>query len=345
MKVLKNILKVIGIVIVALIIVSFFLPNKSHVERTTTMKADVSTVYNLVNDLKKWELWSPWHKLDPKMKLEYSAATEGKGAWYKWQSENKNVGNGSMTIIDSKTNEEILTQMHFGDMGNPNATFEFEKNGDGTKVTWTFDGNSDEVPFYMRPMCKYMSLMMDKFIGPDYEKGLKNLDSVSSAMPKSIAGKVVSVEEVNVPEKNCITLEGDCDVKDIAKTLGMMYGKIGQKMAENKLKMAGAPCAMYPGFDGKATHTKIVACVVTDKLCKAKCDAGMTFKVCKASKCVKAEYMGAYEGSGIAYEAIKNWAKENKKELIDQPWEEYANDPTTVKSPAEYLTNVYWMVK
>ena len=37
--------------------------------------------------------------------------------------------------------------------------------------------------------------------------------------------------------------------------------------------------------------------------------------------------------------------KENKKELTDQPWEEYANDPTTVKSSAEYLTNVYWMVK
>ncbi|MFM2224371.1 MAG: hypothetical protein RJA07_573 [Bacteroidota bacterium] len=179
MKLVLKILKWVGIVIVALLVISFFLPSTSHVERTYVVKASPPVVYALVNDLHKWETWSPWYEMDKKMKITYNEIPSGKGASYTWVSQNKNVGNGSMEIIDATSNE-IKTQMHFGDMGNPTATFKFEAVPEGTKVTWAFEGDCSENPFYLKPICRYFNLIMDKMIGPDFEKGLKNLDAVAS---------------------------------------------------------------------------------------------------------------------------------------------------------------------
>jgi effector-binding domain-containing protein len=309
------------------------------------MKANIATVYDLVNNLHKWEMWSPWHDLDPNMKIKYNEIESGKGAKYEWTSENKNVGNGAMEILDTKPNEEIFTQMHFGEMGNPTGKFTFTKDGEGTKVVWGFDGDCAEMPFYMIPMCRYFNLFMDKMLGPDFEKGLKRLDSVSLAMPKNNAGIIESISQVNVPDQNCITLAADCEVADIGKTLGELFGKIQQKIEDNKLEMAGAPCAMYPGFEPGKTHTKIIASIPTKTLCKAKCDAGMECLVCKASKCVKAKYLGPYENNSIAYQALIKYMAVNKLEMAGDPWEEYENDPMTEKDPSKYITNVYWPIK
>ncbi|MEY4876043.1 MAG: hypothetical protein RL708_1192 [Bacteroidota bacterium] len=346
MKTFLKVLKWIGIVIVGLIAISFLLPSKSHIERSLTMKADAATVYDLVNNLHKWEMWSPWHDMDPNMKIKYNEIESGKGAKYEWTSENRNVGNGSLEILDAKTNEEISTQMHFGEMGNPTAKFIFKTEKEGTKVTWAFDGDCEKMPFYMIPMCRYFNLFMDKMLGPDFEKGLKRLDSVSTSTPKIVEGKVETISEVEVPNQNCITLKGEAKMQDIGKTLGELYGKIQAKIAENKLTMAGPPCAMYPDYKPGDAQTKIVACIPTDKLCKGKCDEGMKCMECKASKCVKAKYLGPYESNHIAYEAIQKYITEHKLTMSgDMPWEEYENDPMTEKDPSKFITNVYWPIK
>jgi effector-binding domain-containing protein len=346
MKILLKVLKWVGIVIAALLVISFVLPSKSHVERSMSMKADKAVLFDLVNDLHKWEMWSPWHDLDPNMKIKYNEIANGKGAKYEWTSENKNVGNGSMEIIDSKPNDEILIQMHFGEMGKPTAKFNFLKEGDATKVVWCFDGDCNEMPFYMIPMCKYFNLFMDKMIGADYEKGLKRLDSVSMAAPKIAEGKVESITELEVPTRNCITMKGETKIQDISKTLGELYSKIQAKIDENKLAMAGAPCAMYPGYKPGDTLVKIIACIPTNNLCKGKCDEGMKCMEIKTTKCVMSKYLGPYETNHIAYEAIQKYITEHKLTMSgDMPWEEYENDPMTEKDPSKYITNVYWPIK
>jgi effector-binding domain-containing protein/uncharacterized protein YndB with AHSA1/START domain len=345
MKLFLSILKWVGIVIIGLIAISFLLPSKSKVERTLVIKADAASVFNLVNDLHKWELWSPWHDMDPNMKITYNEIQNGKGASYAWTSDNKNVGNGSMEILSSNTNSEIITQMHFGDMGNPTAIFKFLPEGTSTKVSWTFEGNSDEVPFYMRPISKYFSLFMDKLIGPDFERGLKKLDSVAITSGSLSTGKVASITEINTLDQNSISLQAECKVEEIGSTLAKLYGNIQTKMAENKSEMAGPPCAMYPGYKLGDKQTKIVAFIPTKTLCKGKCDEGMNCTVIKACKCVKVTYLGAYESNNIAYEAAKNYIAEHKLEITGEPWEEYENDPMEVKDPSKFITNVYWPIK
>ncbi len=77
MKTFKKILLGLLAFIVVVLIVGFFLPRKTHVERSAEISASPEVVYDQVNNLKNWVTWSPWHHLDPKMKMEYFGPESG----------------------------------------------------------------------------------------------------------------------------------------------------------------------------------------------------------------------------------------------------------------------------
>src|SRR2546427_3505331 len=106
-----------GIVAIVLIITVFCVvvamqPAHYTVERSATINAPAPVVFAQVNDLHKWQAWSPWEKVDPALKRTYEGAPAGTGAIYAW-SGNKNVGAGRMTITDSRPNERIQFSLEF----------------------------------------------------------------------------------------------------------------------------------------------------------------------------------------------------------------------------------------
>jgi len=65
MKLAKNILIILGGIILALVLIAFFLPSSYHVERTTEINQSVDKVYEQVIDFRKYQLWNPWSETDP----------------------------------------------------------------------------------------------------------------------------------------------------------------------------------------------------------------------------------------------------------------------------------------
>ncbi len=172
MKILKNTLLVILVAIIALAAIGMFLPREYKVERSVVIQAPVDVVFDQVNDLKKNEAWSPWD--DPTMVITYSAVTVGEGASSHWTSQD--MGNGSQTIEESVTNQSIRTHLDFGSMGTAKAHWYFVPNEDGIKTTQAMTGDQG-----LNPFKRYFTLMVDKMIGPQFEKGLAALKAVSEA--------------------------------------------------------------------------------------------------------------------------------------------------------------------
>jgi len=75
MQVLYIILGALAILILGLFVFSLYLPSRLKIERSLLIKARPEVVFREVNTLRNWERWSPWHQLDPAMKLVYG----GKG--------------------------------------------------------------------------------------------------------------------------------------------------------------------------------------------------------------------------------------------------------------------------
>jgi hypothetical protein len=180
MKLLKKIGLVLAGLLVLLVLISFFLPSQVHVERSRTLAGPPEAAFAQVNTLKNWETWSPWHRIDPKnTTYVFSEKPDGEGAWYSWKSPNPNVGNGKLTVTKSLPGELVEADLDFEGMGTSKSGYHFQPDGNGTKVTITMDSDMSR-PFVVG---RYMGLMMDKMLGPDFEKGLANLDSVVAHVP------------------------------------------------------------------------------------------------------------------------------------------------------------------
>ena len=178
MKTLRSIVLFILAFVLLLVVVSLFLPSKVHVERSTMITAPPAAIFSQVNNLHNWSTWMPWNKIDPNMKIDYFGSAEGKGSGYLWTSENKNVGNGKLTITDSKPDEYVATSMEFQGRGEGKADFKIEPTMGGSKVTWGMDSETG-----MNPFMKYMGLFMDQMIGGMFEKGLDDLKKASENNP------------------------------------------------------------------------------------------------------------------------------------------------------------------
>jgi len=178
---LKKILVVIAVVIIAFLIVVALQPADFNVTRSTTITAPAKVVFAQVNDLHKWDAWSPWAKLDPAMKQTHEGASAGTGAVYSWTG-NKQVGEGRMTITESRTNELIRIKLEFlKPFASINTTeFTFKPEGSQTTVNWSMRGTNN---FMAKAFCIFMN--MDKMVGGDFEKGLAQMKSVAEAASRN----------------------------------------------------------------------------------------------------------------------------------------------------------------
>ena len=87
-------------------------PANFRVTRTTVIAAPAEAVFVQVNELRKWEAWNPWGKIDPAMKLTYEGPASGAGAAYAWVG-NNDVGEGRMAITESQPNERVQCKLEF----------------------------------------------------------------------------------------------------------------------------------------------------------------------------------------------------------------------------------------
>lgn len=173
-----KILSAVALVLILLASVISFQPNEFKISRSVMIAAAPAKVFAHVNDFRDWAQWSPWDKLDPNMRRTYEGPESGVGASYAWVG-NDQVGEGKMTIVTSQPPELINIDLKFiKPMEGDNLTvFTFSPEGEGTRVTWTMSGKCN---FVAKAFHLFMD--MEKMVGPDFEKGLAQLKSISEAL-------------------------------------------------------------------------------------------------------------------------------------------------------------------
>jgi hypothetical protein len=155
-------------------------PSEFSVSRSATFAAPAPLVYAQVNELKKWETWSPWQKKDPQAKNSYAGPASGMGASMSWAG-NKEVGEGRMTIAESRPNELVRFKLEFFKpfAATNSAEFAFKEEGGRTAVTWTMRGQNN---FIGKAMCLVVD--MDKMVGGDFDQGLAGIRQIVEARSK-----------------------------------------------------------------------------------------------------------------------------------------------------------------
>jgi hypothetical protein len=177
---LKWILLGLGGVIVVFLVIVALQPSDFKVERSATMRAPAPAAFAQVNDFQNWLAWSPWEKVDPALKRQYEGPKAGTGAVYAWQG-NKDVGEGRMTIMESRPGELVRIKLEFFKpfAATNTAEFSFKPAGaDTTAVTWSMAGQNN---FLSKAMCLFIN--MDRMVGGMFEQGLAQMKTVVERRP------------------------------------------------------------------------------------------------------------------------------------------------------------------
>jgi hypothetical protein len=170
----------LGVVAVLALLVIFVAtrPAAFRISRSAAMNSPADVVFVNINDFHNWQQWSPWAKLDPTMKTTFSGPASGLGASYSWAGNSK-VGEGKMTIVDSKPSQLVTIDLEFQKpMQAKNlAVFTIKSTGDKScDVDWTMTGENGFVGKAFA-----MMMDMDRMVGNDFETGLFNLRRTSEA--------------------------------------------------------------------------------------------------------------------------------------------------------------------
>ncbi len=179
----KLILGAVVIVVLAVVGIAIAIamqPDEYRVVRTATVNAPSERVFANVNDFRKWDAWSPWAKIDPAMKVTYGGPPNGVGSTYSWVG-NDEVGEGKMTIRESHPNSHVKIDLEFIKpfASLANTEFILKPMGEKTEIEWSITGKHNVIS---KAMCLVVS--MDQLLGPDFEKGVTQLKTVSESSPQ-----------------------------------------------------------------------------------------------------------------------------------------------------------------
>jgi uncharacterized protein YndB with AHSA1/START domain len=163
-----------GLALLAAVII--MQPDRFIVTREAVIDAPPDRVFALINDLRNWEGWSPWAKLDPDARKSYVGPTAGAGAGFEWSGDKK-VGAGSLTILESRPSERIDLRLDMRKpfKGSNDVLFRLTPEDGRTRVAWTMTGRNTLVS-------KAMNLVSncEKMVGGQFEAGLANLNRLAS---------------------------------------------------------------------------------------------------------------------------------------------------------------------
>jgi carbon monoxide dehydrogenase subunit G len=182
-KIFLNVLLGLVAAVGILCVVIAMRPADFKVSRSATFAASPAAVFEQVNDFHKWDAWSPWAQMDPNAKNTFEGPTSGEGAKFSWVG-NSDVGEGSMTIVESRPNELVRYRLDFVKpmAGTSDTEMKIEPQGDQTKLTWSMSGKNNFI-------AKAFGLFVDceEMVGEQFEKGLASLKSIVEAKPEQPA--------------------------------------------------------------------------------------------------------------------------------------------------------------
>lgn len=157
------------VLIAAVLLYAATRPDDFRIERSTSIKAAPAVIMPYLAELRRWDAWSPWEKVDPDMQRSFTGPESGVGAAYAWDGDRK-IGAGRMEILEAVP-DRLLLKLDFlrPFKASSFAEFTLAPEGDATRVTWAMFGTNGYLHKLIGLICR--PSMMHKI----FDQGLADL--------------------------------------------------------------------------------------------------------------------------------------------------------------------------
>ena len=325
---------IIGLYLVA----SLFIPSKYTVERSQTINAPPDIIFEQIGSFKNWEKWSPWKEKDPKMKSLFGPNSGKAGSYWLWKG-NK-AGEGRMTSTAIKDQEQVSYHLSYTKpiKSESDGYVKLEPNGNQTKVTWVAEGTN---PFHLR----VLNLLMDKKIGPDFERGLELLKSIaekeSEILQKEYFG--YRIKEMRYGGNKIGYVKKAILIDELDEFFTKNYAKIKTEAKNCDFKIDGDPMALFYRWDyanGVATVAAAIPVMGDSTLGE---DIGLM--QLQPQKALLLNYYGGYKSMDKPYKALDNYLRNNGLSKKTPVIEEYITGPKQQRDSTKWFTKIWYLLQ
>jgi DNA gyrase inhibitor GyrI/uncharacterized protein YndB with AHSA1/START domain len=334
----QKFLYVIGAIVALLIVVGFLLPRHSRVEVSALVDAPPATVFALVNDFHRVDLWSPKTATDPNARVLFSGPNRGVGATVTWDG--VIAGSGTQTIVESRPHEHVATTINPGEPGEARTWFDIGREDGKTRVAWGFAHDHG-----LNLVGRYFALLLAGVVKREFETGIAALKELAESLPRTDFGEL-DVEHLVVEPLQIAYLPSTSvpEPAAISDAMGKAYFEILSFIDAHGLTDAGPPMSIVRGFAGSQLRFDAAIPVrgVTDETPRdsAAVKLGYTY----SGPAIRVRHSGSYRQLGSTHREIAAYLAALGLERNGDAWETYINDPTRVPE-SELLTDVYYPVR
>lgn len=177
MKYVKLFIAFIIAIIVTITLLSFFAATSQKIEKSITINAPASVIFEQMAKLENFNKWSVWNSEDSTIQHIVSGTDGTVGAVSNWKGHPEISGEGKMEIIAIEKDKKVAHSIHFLSPGKNKAESVLllnQTNSNETKLTWKF---SMATP---RPWNIFnLFYSMDKERGKDFDDSLSLLKKLT----------------------------------------------------------------------------------------------------------------------------------------------------------------------
>lgn len=328
-QVMRNLLFALLLLVVALAVLPLFLPKSMYVEEEYILDAPVEKVYSHFNDLRKFTKFDAWVQKDSTISLEFSSPSYGEEAYFSWESKDSELGNGSMTITETKPNEFIYYNVNFDDKeGNLTEVIFQRMDDDKTRVIWSFDSAEVGYPFQV------YNLIMKGSVKANLKKGLENLNAIlNKPLKLDYSNQNVEKGGFQIVEQGSKKLFGVIQRTSIAgeemnmamnETFGLVKSYLvdANGLSEEQI---GKPVVLWKQFDMEADNALFYCGYIFNEEVPELDD--LEYVDIPEGKFLTTFHNGSYDSLYVTYNRLRKFANVQQFELSNDTFNVYLNDP------------------
>jgi len=335
---MQKLIYAIGTLVAALILVGLLLPRQPRVEVSAAIDAPAATVFALVDDPRRVNLWSPMTRKDPNARIVYFGPARGHGAGMTWDG--TIIGSGTQIITTSTPFERVETTINPGSGEDSRCWFELTANNALTTVTWGI-----ETDYGYNLVGRYVALFLDDVIRREHEAGLRGLKDLAESLPRAdFSG--IEIEHISVEATDIAYLPTTSrpEPAAISEAMGKAYYRILGFIDENGLQEAGAPMSVMQSFSGAELQFD-AAIPVNGITAETPRDSGpVKLGRTYSGPVIRIRHTGSYRNLAETHRKIAAYIAALGLRRAGPPWESYVSDPTRVPE-ADLQTYLYYPVQ
>ncbi len=321
-----------------LLIVGLVLPRHARVDVATRIDAHPATVFALVNDFRRQNVWSPLTETDPNARVVYSGPARGVGATVTWDG--AIIGTGTQIITESRPFELVETAINPDESGSARSWFVLLDDAGATRLRWNY-----EIEHGYNIVGRYFALIVAGIIEREHEQDLARLKDLAETLPSADFSQL-EIEQIVVEATDIAYLSTSSTPEPaaISEAMGDAYFEILTFIDRQGLAEAGAPLSITRSFSG--AELLFDAAIPVRGVTEATPRDGSSVRIGQtyAGNVIRVRHVGSYRSLGETHRKIAAYLAALGLERAGNAWESYVSDPTKVPE-AELLTYVYYPIE